>query len=135
MPYTPTTFNEGAAPGISAEEMNKLGTQYAEATHLSINEQTGASYTLVLTDDSKLIDMNKATAQTLTIPTNATVAFPLGTQILVRQKGAGQVTVSPTGGVTLQGAGNEFKTQFQHSAIGLVKVATNIWVMFGDTEA
>ncbi|GAI91487.1 unnamed protein product, partial [marine sediment metagenome] len=112
-----------------AEADNKITTH----AHLSINEQTGASYTLVLGDDGKLIDMNSAAAQTLTVPTNASVAFLAGTQILVRQKGAGQVTVSPAGGVTLEGAGNEFKTRVQHSMVGLMKVATDTWVMFGDT--
>ena len=103
---------------------------------LSINEQTGASYTLVLTDgNGKLIDMNRATAQTLTVPTNASVAFAVGTQILIRQKGAGQVTIAPAGGVTLNLTNSENKTRKQNSVAGLIKLATDTWVACGDLGA
>jgi len=101
------------------------------ARDVSINEQTD-SYTLVLADADKLIDMNKATAVTLTVPPNSSVAFATGTQILVRQKGAGQVTVSPGSGVTIQAANSNDKTVAQHSLAGLIKVATDTWLLFGD---
>ena len=103
---------------------------------LAINEQTGASYTLVLTDgNGALVDMNSATAQTLTVPTNATVTFGVGTQILIRQKGAGQVTIAPAGGVTLNLANSENKTRKQNSVAGLIKLATDTWVLCGDLGA
>ncbi len=105
----------------------------APTLHISINEQTGTSYTLVLSDDGKQIDMNSANAQTLTVPANASVAFPVGTQILVRQKGAGQATIAGAVGVTLVAADNALKTRVQHSTAGLIKVATDTWVVFGDT--
>ena len=59
----------------------------------NINAQTGTSYTLVLSDEGKLVTLTSATAVTLTIPTNASVAFPIGTQIDLSQDGAGAVTV------------------------------------------
>lgn len=103
---------------------------------LAINEQTGTSYTLVLTDgNGVLVDMNRATAQTLTVPTNASVAFGIGTQILIRQKGAGQVTISPASGVTLNLTDSENKTRKQNSVAGLIKLATNTWVLCGDLVA
>ena len=98
----------------------------------SINEQTGASYTLVLADDGKLVDMNNASAQTLTVPPNSSVAFPTGTQVIVRQKGAGRVSVAPGSGVTLQSADSARKTRVQHSVLTLLKVATDTWVVLGD---
>lgn len=101
----------------------------------SINEQTGAAYTLAIGDDGKLVDMNRATAQALTVPANASVAFLVGTQILVRQKGAGQVTVGPAGGVTLQSASSLVKTFAQYSVAGLLKTATDTWSLFGDLGA
>ncbi len=125
--------------GISGQVLTSQGAGNSPAysdtptLHILINEQTGASYTLVLSDDGKLIDMNSATAQTLTVPVNASVAFPVGTQILVRQKGAGQVTIAGAAGVTLVAADNALKTRVQHSTAGLIKVATDTWVVFGDT--
>lgn len=98
---------------------------------LQINTQTGASYTLVLTDAAKYVRMNRATAQTLTVPANSTAAFPVGTQIIVRQAGAGQVTVAAAGGVTINSS-LSLKLRAQHSTATLVKVGTNEWDLSGD---
>lgn len=96
------------------------------------NAQTGTSYTLVLTDVAKVISLTNAAAITLTVPTNASVAFPIGTQILLYQGGAGQVTVSGAG-VTLRSQGNKLKVFGQYAIAGLLKVNTDEWVMFGNT--
>jgi len=119
-----------ADPSAAGDAATK---NYVDAPkYLSFNEQIGDTYALVIADDGKLIDMNKATAQTLTVPANASVAFPIGTQILVRQKGAGQVTVSPAAGVTLQSGGGLVKTYVQYSVVGLLKTAVNTWNLLGD---
>ena len=60
----------------------------------SINAQTGTTYTFVLADQGKYITASNASAITVSIPTNASVAFPVGTSIDLIQIGAGQVTVS-----------------------------------------
>jgi len=96
------------------------------------NAQTGTTYTLVLTDVAKVISMTNASAITLTVPTNASVAFPVGSQILVYQGGAGQVTVAGAG-VTLRSSGSRLKTFNQYAVIGLLKLATDEWVVFGNT--
>lgn len=102
---------------------------------LSLSAQTD-SYTLALADAGKLVQMGKATAQTLTVPKNSSVAFEVGTQILVEQSGAGQVTIAPVDGdVTLQSADSALKTVKQYSVAGLVKLATNTWLVMGDVEA
>lgn len=97
------------------------------------NAQTGTTYTLVLTDVAKVISLTNAAAITLTIPTNASVAFPTGTQILVYQGGAGQVTVSGAG-VTIRAQGSKTKTNGQYAVAALLKVATDEWVFFGNTS-
>lgn len=99
--------------------------------HLLINEQIGTSYTLVLGDDGKLIDCNNAAPFTLTVPIDASVEFPVGAQILVRQKGAGQVTIAADG-VTLRSADGELKLRVQYSIAGLIKLAADTWAVFGD---
>lgn len=91
-----------------------------------------ASYTLVEADAGMLIEMEVSTANTLTIPTNASVPFPLGTQILVSQLGTGQTTITPAGGVTLRSSGGKTKTSAQYSMCTLIKRGTNEWYLAGD---
>lgn len=93
-----------------------------------------ASYTLVLTDQSKVIEINNGSANTLTIPPNASVAFPIGTYILFIQTGAGQTTITPGAGVTIDSTPG-LKTRTQWSAATIIKRATNTWVVMGDTVA
>jgi hypothetical protein len=94
------------------------------------NAQT-ASYTLVLTDQDKLIEMNAATALNITIPPNSSVAFPTGSQVHVLQVGAGQVTVVAGAGVTVNSS-DGLKLRTQWSPATLIKRATNTWVLMGD---
>jgi len=104
----------------------------ATATVL-INAQTGTSYTPGLTDAGKLITASNAAAISLTIPTDATVDFPVGTQLIVMQLAAGQVTVSAaTPGTTAVNSKNGTKTSGQYAVISLIKVAANQWVVGGD---
>ena len=95
-----------------------------------INNQT-ASYTLVLADSGKMIVVNSASATAVTIPLQATVNFPIGTQILVMQTGSGQVSVTPTSGVVLNSK-NGITTSGQYSVISLIKIAADSWIVAGD---
>jgi hypothetical protein len=94
------------------------------------NAQT-ASYTLVLTDQDKLVEMNAATALNITVPPNSSVAFPTGSQVHVLQVGAGQVTVVAGTGVTVNSS-DGLKLRTQWSPATLIKRATNTWVLMGD---
>lgn len=84
-------------PTISSTSTLTNKTFTAPVITYSINAQTGTAYTLVLTDQSKLVTLTNAAAIAVTIPTNATVAFPIGTQIDFSQDGAGKVTFSGAG--------------------------------------
>jgi hypothetical protein len=95
------------------------------------NRQT-ASYTLVLSDADKLVEMNVASANNLTVPLNSSVAFSTGTQILLAQYGAGQTTIVATSGVTIRSNGAKLKLNAQYSGATLVKIAENEWYLFGD---
>jgi len=97
---------------------------------VSINAQTGTTYTLVLTDRDKLVTLSNASGITLTVPTNASVAYATGTVVNIQQIGAGQVTVAGDTGVTVNGTGT--KTRAQWSAASLVKTATDTWTLIGD---
>lgn len=95
------------------------------------NNQTGTTYTLVLTDaDNKTVWMSNAAANTLTIPTNAAVAFPVGTKIMVMQEGAGATTVTGDTGVTVNGVSAGSKAvSAQYSGLLLSKRATDTWIV------
>jgi hypothetical protein len=97
-----------------------------------LNPQAGTAYTLVLADLGKIVSLSNAAAVTVTVPTNAAVAFPVGAQVLFRQAGAGQVTVAAAGGVTLNARGAAFKTAGQYAYATLIKVATDSWELTGD---
>ena len=100
----------------------------------AINTQTGTSYTLVIGDASKLVTLSNASAITLTVPANSSVAFPVGTKIDLAQLGAGQVTVAGAGGVTVN-ATPGLKFVAQYSAATCIKTATDTWLLVGNLEA
>lgn len=102
----------------------------------STNAQTGTTYTLVLGDASKYVEMNNASANTLTVPPNSSVAFPVGTEITVIRTGAGLTTIAPGSGVivnyySVSGSGTR-SIKGQWSAATLVKRATDTWVLIGN---
>lgn len=99
------------------------------------NEQTGTAYTLVLADSGKVVETNNASANTLTVPPNSSVAFPVGVQITVLQTGAGQTTLVAGSGVTVNSADGNLKVTGQWSAATLLKRATDTWVAIGDLSA
>jgi hypothetical protein len=103
----------------------------SEVHNWSINKES-ASYTLLLTDAHNYVEMEVSSANVLTIPTNATVAFPIGTEIRVTQLGAGQTTITPAAGVTLRSESSKNKTVGQYSVATLFKRGLNEWYLFGD---
>jgi hypothetical protein len=118
--------------------VNLVGGTTSASAALSFNAQTGTTYTFVLADaDNKLVTASNAATQTYSIPTNATTAFPIGTQINLIQIGAGQVTVSATtpGTTTIVSNGATSaspKCRAQYSAMTLVKRDTDSWYAIGD---
>lgn len=100
---------------------------------LTVNSQTGTTYTLVLTDAHKKITMNNASANTLTIPLNSSVAFPTGTVIGVSMIGAGTTTVDGATGVTVNGvSGGGAAISSQYTGVTLTKIGTDSWLMEGN---
>lgn len=102
------------------------------ANTLTENSQTGTSYTTVLADAGKMITCDNASAITVNIPRSSTVAYEAGTVLSFVQKGAGQITLTPISGVTLNGA-NGLKTASQYSVISCWKEDTDTWIVYGDT--
>jgi hypothetical protein len=104
---------------------------------VTFNAQTD-TYTAVLTDNqNKVVTMNKATANDFLIPTNASVAFPIGSVINVVQIGAGKTTIEAVtpGTTTISsngGADPDLRAQF--SAASCIKTGTDTWLVVGDIE-
>jgi Major tropism determinant N-terminal domain len=107
----------------------------AELDNLTLNAQTGTTYTLVLADAHKLVTQSNASAITTTIPPNTDVAFQIGDQVNLLQLGAGQVTVAPGSGVTIRSEGTKLKLKGQYAAATCIKIASDEWVLVGNLSA
>jgi hypothetical protein len=110
------------------------GTQTKEGvpSRKTISQKTD-SYTLsALTERDSMIEINKSTAVTLTVPADSTVDYPIGTSINILQTGAGQVTVAPVSGTVTINATPGLKLRAQWSSATLLKRAANTWVLLGD---
>lgn len=105
--------------------------------YMGVNAQIGTSYTLILTDAAKLITMTNGSANTVTIPPTASVAFPYGathaTQVTIACLGAGTTTITEGAGVTLISKGSLLHLSTGAGAT-LVKVAVNTWWVTGGLE-
>lgn len=104
--------------------------------NLAFDAET-ASYTAVLANNGQVVTMDNASANTFSIPTNASVAFPIGTQINVLQIGAGQTTIQAvtSGTTTIQSTGATAaapKLRARYAAATCLKAGTDLWYVFGD---
>jgi C4-dicarboxylate-specific signal transduction histidine kinase len=115
---------------LTAAEQNALATAM-----IAINAQTGTTYTTVLTDDGKLITCSNASAISVTIPPNSSVAYGIGTQLNFAQLGAGNVTLVAGAGVTLNSDGAKLKLNAQYAVATCVKIDTNTWFVVGNLKA
>jgi hypothetical protein len=109
----------------------------APVINLSLNAQTGTTYTFALSDNGKLVTASNAGAQTYSIPTNGTTAFPVGTQINIIGIGAGEVTIqaASSGTTTVASTGATAiapKLRAQYSSATLIKASTDLWYVAGD---
>lgn len=123
----------GDDANFAASVTTSLGLKVDSLTPIS---QKTASYTLSsLTERDDLIEMGSASALTLTIPTDATLDFPIGTSIDILQTGAGQVTIAPVSGTVTVNATPGLKLRTTWSSATLFKRAANTWVVYGDLTA
>jgi hypothetical protein len=102
----------------------------APIVNVALNAQTGTTYTLVLADNGKLVTLNNSSAVAVTVPTNASVAFPTGAIINLQRIGNGTVTVSGDSGVTVTATANTLRALY--SAASLIKTGTDSWTLVGD---
>ena len=107
--------------------------EYPSEVQDALNNQTGTAYTLALSDAEATVEMENASANTLTIPAEASVDFPVGTRIWVNQTGAGTTTIAADTGVTLNGtSAGSGDISAQWGGVLLYKRASDEWVVSGD---
>jgi hypothetical protein len=123
-----------------ASAMRTIGNGFDDSlAKVTLNDQT-ATYTAVLTDNrNKLVRMNVSTANDFLIPTNASVAFPVGSVINVTQLGTGATTIKAvtSGTTTITSTGGTStapKLRARYSAATCIKVGTDTWLVVGDIE-
>lgn len=103
----------------------------------SVNAVTSAAYTSVASDAAAIVTMNNASANTFSIPTNASVPYAVGSTITLIQIGAGQTTINAvsSGTTTIASTGATPAApvlRAQYSSATCIKVATDTWYVVGD---
>ncbi len=121
----------GLAPGTTTGEAVAYEQLDDKVDKLVTTNRQIANYVLVLGDKDLLVEMNVGSANTLTVPPNSDVAFPIGTQVLVSQYGTGTTTITPGSGVTLRSEAGMLDIRDQYCGVALLKIATNEWYVFG----
>ena len=120
---------------LIADSTQATGMRWQDPHEIPTNITTRTTnYTLQLSDAGNLVTMSSSSVLTIYVPLNASVAFPVGTQITILQTGSGVVYVTPISGVTINSTpGTILRTQY--SVCTLIKYATDTWVLFGDLVA
>jgi len=102
-----------------------------QTTSSILNAQTGTTYTLLSSDNGKVVTLNNANAVTVTVPAGLAAGF----SCVLIQQGAGQVTVSGANGVTLQSYQGNAKIAGQYAGATLFAHTLNIFNLTGSLTA
>ena len=129
---SPTVSGTMTAGTVTTAGTLTAGVAVGQAVDL---DRKTADYTLVLTDAGKVIEINSGSSENVTIPPNSSVAFPLGTQIVIVRMGAGAVVIVEGSGVTTRSDGDKAKIKSQYSSCVLIKHETNEWYILGNLDS
>jgi len=115
---------------LTAANMNTLANGL-----VSVSAQTGTAYTIGTADVGKLVTVNNAAAQTITVPANASVAFAIGDQVNFLNLSTGTATFAAAGTAVIRSAGSKLKLSDQYAVCTVLKIDTDAWVMLGNVKA
>jgi hypothetical protein len=126
---TPTAGDNDTSIATTAFVTTAVAVQ--RGLYVGINAQTGTTYAPVLADQGKLVTLSNAGAITVTLPSNATTAFPIGASIDFAVIGAGMATFVAGSGATANGTPS-LVSRAQWSTLTAIKINTNGWLIVGD---
>jgi hypothetical protein len=129
-----TALTVGATTGTTTVR-NALTVTGATVLGPAVITQQSSAYTLALTDAGDIVEMTNATDVNVTVPPEASVNFPVGTQIVVARNGAGKIQFVAGVGVTLRSDASKQFISTQYSAATLVKRGADEWYIFGNLAA
>lgn len=115
-------FQDGIQDRIAVPSLTPINVKYFPYTLSNLNER------------DSIIDIRMQVANTLTIPADSVVNFPIGTTIDILQSGTGQTTIVAGAGVVLNFTPGQ-KLRFQWSMATILKRDANTWLLFGDLTA
>jgi len=111
-----------------------IGPTGADTSIVTTNSQT-TNYSLQLSDRNQLVELTSSSDTKITVPSFSTVAFPVGSQVLLARGGTGAVGLTGAVGVTLMSANGYLNLNYQYSGATLVNKSNNVWYLFGDLKA
>jgi hypothetical protein len=131
-PNFATTVTNALAGKASTQSVTDLTTTVnTKANKLASFVAVSANRTLELADGANILSCTNTDPITVTVPANATIEFPVGTQIAVLRNGTGTVTFAPASGVTIHSAEDLLDISVQYASAALIKKAENIWQLIG----
>ncbi len=129
-----TGFNGATGIGATGTQ-GEIGATGADVNTLVTTNTQSNNYTLVITDRDKIVEISNAAVRTVTVPPNSSVAFSIGSQIMIARGDTGSVQILEGTGVTIDSSNNNTFLQYQYSGATLVKKSTDGWWLFGDLSA
>jgi hypothetical protein len=127
--------DDGASKKVTTQQIADLAGGGSSGL-IPVRSVTTTTDTLVLGDAGGAVHYANASAITATVPPNADVAYPIGGSTLIRQTGAGVVSIAPGAGVTIRNGLTTAKTAGQYKgSISLHKIGTNEWYLDGNVAA
>jgi hypothetical protein len=139
--FAPVNFTPQVVAGIttSANELSSywkgIDNSLAALARITYATEPGTSHAFLLSDANKTILCTSSSPVALQLPTNATVAYPVGTVLAFIPMGTGQLTLSAAAGATIVSGGNEFKSARQFAPIFAQQTSANAWLVSGEKAA
>lgn len=110
----------------------KLDSTTGLILNTNIRPEYIVSTVLSINDMNCIVPVNNSSSITITVPLDSSVNFPIGSNVVIYQKGSGQVTITGSSGVTLLSNYNKTKLSGQYSSASLYKISPNTWLLGGD---
>lgn len=131
--YAQTTFvNKLSASEQTIQPSIVVANTFVAEQGSPISTKTANTITLALTDNGKILRCTNASSTiSVNIPTNASVAFPVGAEIGIINDSANNVLVSNNAGVTLRSKEGSFTIADRYTSASLKKLDTNEWILIG----